>query len=87
MGLGNLERTLGRHDAARDAYGEARTLFKQEQDRLDEANVLWGLGLLEKDSNPELAKRHLFQAAHIYQDIGLPDWERRALEEAEAIGR
>ena len=86
-GLGDLESKLGRNDAARDAYGEARTLFKQVEDRLGEANVLRGLGSLEKDGNPELAKRHLFQAAHIYQDIGLPDWERRALEEAEAIGR
>ena len=87
LGLGHLERTLGRNDAARDAYGEARTLFKQEQDRLGQANVLRGLGLLEKDGNPELAKRHLSQAAHIFQDIGLPEWERRALEEAKAIGR
>ena len=87
LGLGHLERKLGRNDAARDAYGEARTLYKQEQNRLGEANVLLGLGLLEKDGNPELAKRHLFQAAHIYQDIGHSDWERRALDEAETIGR
>ncbi len=86
-GLGDLERKLGRNDAARDAYAEARTLYRQVEDRLGEANVLLGLGLLEKDGNPELAKRHLFQAAHIYQEIGLSDWERRALEEAEAIGR
>lgn len=31
---------LGRHDLARTAYTEARTLFRAVEDRLGEANVL-----------------------------------------------
>ncbi len=42
------QRMLGRNDQARAAYGEARTLYKQVEDRLGEANVLLGLGELER---------------------------------------
>ncbi|MCH7540014.1 MAG: tetratricopeptide repeat protein [Proteobacteria bacterium] len=42
------QRELDRNDQARAAYGEARTLFKQVEDRLGEANVLLGLGELER---------------------------------------
>ncbi len=37
-----------RNDQARSAYEEARTLYKQVGDRLGEANVLLGLGDLER---------------------------------------
>ena len=47
LGLGELERTLGRNDQARDAYAKARTLFKQVQDLQGEATVLLGLADLE----------------------------------------
>ena len=43
-GSGDLESKLGRHDQARTAYAEARTLFRAVEDRLGEANVLRGLG-------------------------------------------
>jgi hypothetical protein len=46
-GLGGLESRLGRNEQARTAYDEARTLYKQESNRLGEANVLAGLGDLE----------------------------------------
>jgi tetratricopeptide (TPR) repeat protein len=48
-GLGDLERELGRHEQARSAYDEARTLFRQVGHRLGEANVLAGLGHLERE--------------------------------------
>jgi tetratricopeptide (TPR) repeat protein len=37
-----------RNDQARAAYGEARLLYKQVQNRLGEANVLLGMGDLER---------------------------------------
>ena len=46
-GLGDLQSRLGRNEQARTAYDEARTLYKQESNRLGEANVLRGLGDLE----------------------------------------
>ena len=85
LGLGELERTLGRNDQAREAYGEARTLFKAVGDRLGEANVLLGLGDLEAESYPELAKRHYYQAAHIYEAVGQMDWREIAIEKAEKL--
>jgi tetratricopeptide (TPR) repeat protein len=47
-GLGDLEGKLGRNDQARAAFGEALVLFKQEDNRLGQANVLSGLGDLER---------------------------------------
>jgi tetratricopeptide (TPR) repeat protein len=40
---------LGRNDQARAAYGDALVLFKQFDDRLGQANVLRGLGGLERN--------------------------------------
>ena len=87
LGLGDLESMLGRNDQARSAYEEARTLFKQEQNSLGEAHVLRGLGGLEAETEPEMAKQHLYQAAHIYESIGLEEHKRTALEEAAKLGR
>ena len=81
-GLGHLERKFGRNDQARAAYTEARALYKQVEDRLGEANVLLGLGRLEAANDTELAKRHLHQAAQLYAQIGMPDWEQKALAAA-----
>ncbi len=78
-GLGDLERTLGRNDQAREAYGEAKTLYKAVGDRLGEANVLYGLGLLAVQL--ELARQHLYQAAHLYEAIGMPEWQQQMLDE------
>ena len=87
LGLGDLESKLGRHDQARAAYGEARTLYKQEQHRLGEANVLRGLGHLEAQGNAEIAKRFFYQAAHIYESLGMKSEEEGALREAEKLDR
>ena len=87
LGLGHLESMLGRNDRARPDYGEARTLFKQVGDRLGEANVLSGLGELEAEAEPELAKQHLYQAANLYESIGLEEQKRTALDEAAKLGR
>ena len=84
-GLGHLESKLGRNDQARVAYTEARALYKHVEDRLGEANVLMGLGSLEAGTNAELAKRHFFQAASLYSAIGMPEWERTALDEAKKL--
>ena len=48
LGLGELERMLGRNDEARAAYTEARALYRAVENRLGEANVLLGLGELER---------------------------------------
>ena len=80
-------RLSGSNDRARSAYEEARTLFKQVGDRLGEANVLSGLGGLEAEAEPELAKQHLYQAANIYESIDLEEQKRTALDEAAKLGR
>lgn len=82
LGLGHLESKLNRNDQARETYGEARTLYKVVGDRLGEANVLLGLGQIEADTDPELARRHLYQAAHLYEAIGMLDWHQSVLDEA-----
>ncbi len=60
---------------------------KQLDHRLGEANVLLSLGTLEAKANPEVAKKHLYQAAHIYESIGLENQKRIALDEAAKLGR
>ena len=82
LGQAESARLSGRNDQARAAYTEARALYKQVEDRLGEANVLLGFGRLEADTNAELAKQYFYQAAHLYSAIGMPDWERTALDEA-----
>jgi hypothetical protein len=37
--------------------------------------LLLGLGLLEAEKDPELAKQHFYQAARLYADIDMKDWE------------
>ena len=65
LGLGDLESEHGRNDQAREAYAEARTLYKQEQNLLGQAHVLLGLGELEsKLGRNDQAKKNFDQAAH-----------------------
>ena len=76
----------GRHDQARTAFAEARTLFRAVEDRLGEANVLLGLGDLERMlGRHDQAKKNYYQAAHVYETLGMEDHERSALESAEAL--
>ena len=53
---------LGRHDQAREAYAEARTLFRAVENRLGEANVLRGLGDLESKLGRHDQAREVRQA-------------------------
>jgi len=80
-----LESKLGRNDEAREAYSQAKTLFKAVGNRLGEANVLSGLGKLFSDDNPEKAKQYFYQAAHLYESIGMNDWENDVLKLAKGL--
>jgi tetratricopeptide (TPR) repeat protein len=85
--LGDLERTLGRYTEARASYTEARMLYKMEEHRLGEAGVLLGLGHLEATLQPELARQYFFQAAGLFEAIGMSEWKEIALSAAKNISR
>lgn len=88
LGLGDLERTLGRNDEARKTYSQASTLFKEVENRLGEAYVLVGLGRLEASlHHTELARQHLYQAAGLFEAIRMSDWKEIALTEAKSLSR
>jgi tetratricopeptide (TPR) repeat protein len=82
-GLGHLEVQLHRYDEARTFYTDARSLYKAVGDRLGEANVLLGLG--QATVNSELAKQYFYQAALLYEQIGLHNWKEIALNEAKVL--
>jgi tetratricopeptide (TPR) repeat protein len=86
-GVGDLERTLGRYTEARASYTEARMLYKMEEHRLGEAGVLLGLGHLEATLQPELARQYFFQAAGLFEAIGMSEWKEIALSAAKNISR
>jgi tetratricopeptide (TPR) repeat protein len=77
-GLGDLERMLGRNDQARAAYGEALVLYKQVDDRLGQANALSGLGAQQ-------AARCFYEAAQLYEMIGMTEDHDAALREADKL--
>ena len=58
-GIGQEESFLGRDEQARVAYADARARYQAEQNRLGEATVLRGLGDLESQDNPDVARQHL----------------------------
>lgn len=84
-GLGDLERAHSRNDQARAAYGEALTLSKQVDDRLDQAYVLRGLGALDSGKNPRQAARCFFEAAQLFDMIGMAEQHDAALREADKL--
>ena len=84
-GLGHLESRLGRNDQARAAYGEALNLFKQVDNRLGQANVQRGLGFLDSRKNPQKAARCFFEAAQLYEMIGMTEDHDAALREADKL--
>jgi len=76
----------GHNDEAREAYSQARTLFKLEQNRLGEAGVLYGIGHLERTlGRNDQAREAFFQAAHLYESVDQHDWKEDALKEGRAI--
>ena len=83
----NRHLVASRHDQARAAYAEARTLYKQEQNRLGEANVLRGLDHLERTlGRHDPARKNFYQAAHLYGALGLIKPEKEMLEAGESVG-
>ena len=67
-GLGELETTLGHNDQARADYDEAYALYKQEDNRLGQADVLRGLGELEsKLGRNEQARADYGDALALYK--------------------
>lgn len=75
------------NDEARTAYTEARTLYKQEQNRLGEANVVLGLGDLERKlGRNDQAKENLYQAAYLYEVLDMEAPKKLALKSAQDLG-
>ena len=71
MGLGELERKLGRNDKAREAYAVARTLYEAVGNRLGQANVLMGLGELERKLGRNDKAREAYAVARtLYEAVG-----------------
>ena len=61
---------LGRNDQAREAFAEARTLYRAVEDRLGEANVLSGLGDLERNLGRNDQAREAFaEARTLYRAV------------------
>ena len=58
-------RRSGKNDQARAAFAEARVLYKQEQHRLGEADVLLGLGHLEQKLGRNDQARAAFAEARV----------------------
>ena len=87
MGLGELERKLGRNDKAREAYAVARTLYEAVGNRLGQANVLMGLGELERklDRNNQ-AKKNFDQAAYMYEALGMEESKELAVKFSKDLG-
>lgn len=70
LGLGELQRKLGRNEQARTAYDQAITLFKQIDDRHGEANAQFKLGDLHLiSSRRDEAEAAYEQAMDIYKQI------------------
>ena len=79
-GSATCERTLGRDDAARAAYDEALTLYKQADNRLGQANVQRGLGDLERGLGRKDAARAAYAvAAELLGEVGLTEWQKGRL--------
>ena len=85
VGLGGLESVLGEHDKALKAYTEARNLYQTVGSRFGEAQVLQRLGELELQANGKLARQYLYQAALLYEQIGMRDRRDRVLNKANNI--
>jgi tetratricopeptide (TPR) repeat protein len=79
---------LGRNDQARAAYGEALTLYKQEDNRLGQANVLSGLGDLERLlGRNDQARAAFSDAAQLYEALGIVEGRETALEALRKLDR
>lgn len=73
----------GRNSKARRALDQALLIYEQEGGRLGQANVLLGLGDLEGGlGNFEDARQHYYQAAKLYEQVGIHDWKDIALGRA-----
>lgn len=75
----------GQNDQARAAYGEPLILYKQEDHRLGQANVNFGLGALDSRKNPKKAARCFFEAAQLFDMIGMTEQHDAALREADKL--
>ncbi len=65
-----MARLSSRNDQARAAYSEARALYKQVVDRLGEANVLRGLGHLERTlGRNDQARAAYSEARALYKQV------------------
>jgi hypothetical protein len=71
--------------STRAAYGEAIALYKQVDNRLGQANVLRGLGALDSRKDPKQAARCFFEAAQLYEMVGMTEEHDAALREAEKL--
>jgi hypothetical protein len=75
----------GRNEQARTAYDEARTLCKQLNNHLGEANVLFGLGSLESGlGRSEQARSAYDAAAQLFGSLGMMNYRDEALRAAKS---
>ena len=69
LGIGDVEAALGRTKQAAEAYGRARTLSAQADDRRGQIAALERLAKLASASNPQQAHEYEAQAAALRKEI------------------
>ncbi|MDJ1133170.1 tetratricopeptide repeat protein [Streptomyces iconiensis] len=75
--LGRVRQSLGEHEAAREAYGEAVRMLRETQSTHYEAQALEAWATLdERQSEPEAAHERLLRALEIYEAGGSPRAEQ-----------
>jgi tetratricopeptide (TPR) repeat protein len=85
IAIGNIHMDQGRRAEAHAAYTEALAIYKQDGNRLEEANILLTLGQLHADADATLAKDFFYQASEAYKAIGLEEQARVAFEKLSNI--
>ena len=67
------------------SFISTRVLYQAEQHRLGEATVLRGLGYLESQDNPDVARQYLYLSAGLYEAIDMTALSALARKEAHAL--
>jgi tetratricopeptide (TPR) repeat protein len=78
VSLGQLYRTLGEGEQAREVYQQALNIAQALGNRRDEAFLAWQLGLLYADTDPARAAALMSVCVAYERDVGHPDAEADA---------
>jgi tetratricopeptide (TPR) repeat protein len=78
VSLGQLYRTLGEGEQAREVYQQALNIAQALGNRRDEAFLAWQLGLLYADTDPARAAALMSVCVAYERDVGHPDAETDA---------